>query len=991
MSRADRVPVSRSVEPSAQLRTRDDSVPVIGRDDELADLSRIRSEALAGKPRAVLIGGEAGVGKTSLVNAFVAAADTASPMLAIRGDCVPLGGDGLPHAPIVGLVRELVERFSATQVVEWAGGGATELRRLVPELGTPEEPVDPDPEQSRLRLYETIVGLLEEAARQTPMTMVIEDLHWADASSRKLIEFILRAVTDVALLTIMTYRNDELTRRHPLRPFLAEVTRLPTVARRELGPLDDEPLTELITTVAHRESAAVGTHSVPTSADISLDSELVDRVIRTSGGIPYFAVELATCATCTTSAPLPPTLQDTVWLRISRVGEACQQLLRLLAAGGHHVEHDLIAAVADLGAQTLDGILREAVEASLIVPDGTGYAFRHALVREVLIDDLLPGERTRLHRSYATILEDRPELLTEPLRTVALAHHWYAARDNEQALRWSVRAARKQQHGFSEALRHYERALELWEAVPDAAEVAGAIVGLLDEATTAAANAGDPERSLALLDEALGRTDPTMDPQGAATRLTKKARRLQNLMQPGVLETIDRAVSLAPEAPPSWLRAHVLTMRSTMLLLLDKPAAVDAAREAIAAAEAAGAPELESDARNTLGAALATLGIDVADGLAELHHAARLAPGNHRAELRYYANHSDALLLLGHYRESLELAAQGRDIAARYGLARRSGLLMAGNAAEAAIAIGDWTQAREMVDWAIRLSPRGNHWIHQRRLLAEITLWVDDDPDRADRILRDLHEFSQLRVNGPQYYFHIRQVEAQVQLSRGDADGAWQIVTDLLGGAAPWFEPSSALQAVAVAAMAYGRGTPDQRSRWAPQLHGWLQCNPEWPITQQLMPLISAELDPAGEGWESAIARMRSADCPPHLVGYAWLEQARTRLRAGDRAAARTSAAEATRVADRYGLGLVTRWLTESGFGNRDRHSPASRPGIAALTAREHDVLELVAEGLSNPQIAERLVIPAKTVSVHVSNILAKIGADTRGAAAAQYRRAVST
>lgn len=988
MSPADRAPVRTAVELSGQTRAPEGVARIIGRDDELAELARIRAEVLADHPRTVLIGGEAGVGKTSVVNAFAAAADTTSSMSTIRGDCVPLGGDGLPHVPIVALVRELIERFSATQVLEWAGGGGTELRRLVPELGTLEEPADPDPEQSRLRLYETIVGLLEEAARQAPVIMVIEDLHWADASSRQLIEFILRAVTDVAMLTIMTYRNDELTRRHPLRPFLAEVTRLPTVARLELGPLDNEPLTELITTVAHRESAPEGAHSAHAAADALLDGELVDRVIRTSGGIPYFAVELATCATCTTSAPFPPTLQDTVWLRISRVGEECQQLLRLLAAGGHHVEHELIAAVSELGAQTLDSILREAVDASLIVSDGTGYAFRHALVREVLTDDLLPGERTRLHRTYATILEDRPELLSEQLRTVALAHHWYAARDNAQALRWSVRAARKQQHGFSEALRHYERALELWEAVPKAADIVG-MLDLLDEAVTAAANAGAPERSLALLDDALARTDPQADPLNMATRLTKKARRLQNLMQPGVLETIDRAVSLVPELPAGQLRARVLTMRASMLLLVQKPDSVTAAREAIAAAQAADSAELESDARNTLGAALATLDIDTEDGLAQLRTAGRLARGRIRTELRYYANHSDTLVLLGHYRESLELAAQGRDIAARYGLARRSGLIMAGNAAEAAIAIGDWRRAREMVDWAARLSPQGNHWIHQRRLLAEITLWIDDDPDHADRILRELHEFFQLRVNGPQYYFHIRRVEAQVQLSRGDADGAWHIIADLLR-AAPWFEPSSALQAVAVAAMAYGRGTPDQCSRWEPQLRGWLQFNPIWPITRQLMPLINSELDPTVGGWESAIAQMQATDCPPHLIGYAWMERARAQLRTGDRAGARASTDEATRIADRYGLGLVTRWLTESGLGRRHRHSPAAQPGIPALTAREHDVLELVAEGLSNPQIAERLVISTKTASVHVSNILAKIGADTRGAAAAQYRRAVS-
>jgi DNA-binding NarL/FixJ family response regulator len=283
----------------------------------------------------------------------------------------------------------------------------------------------------------------------------------------------------------------------------------------------------------------------------------------------------------------------------------------------------------------------------------------------------------------------------------------------------------------------------------------------------------------------------------------------------------------------------------------------------------------------------------------------------------------------------------------------------------------------------LRLSPPGNHWLHQRRLLARIRLWVDDDPQACEEILTDLRRFSGLERTSPQYYATSRCTEAELALGLGDAHRTWEIVTETLA-AMPWHEPGHDLPLVGLAAMAYGRAGPDRPADWEAALHGRLRFDPDTILGRQWLPLISAELDPTPPVWQQAVSAMTAAAAPQHLIGYARLRLAEAFAAHGDRAEARLRAAEAEQTADRLGLRLLRRWAEES----------ATRSGLATaqatangLTAREVEVLRLVADGLSNRQIGERLVISAKTASVHVSNILAKLAVSSRSEAAARFRR----
>ncbi|MGH2813886.1 MAG: ATP-binding protein, partial [Actinomycetota bacterium] len=319
----------------------------------------------------------------------------------LTGGCVELGGEGVPFVPLVealrGLVRDLDEPALARLL---PGQTRPELAHLLPELGPPATP-DGGGELDRLsttpgfwsdqgRLFELLLGLLERLGAERRTVLVVEDLHWADRSTRDLLAFLVRNLRHGRLLLVLTYRSDELHRRHPLRPFLAELDRGRQVERLELARFGP----------AEVAAQLAGIQGAPVAA------ELAARIHARSGGNAFFVEELAAAAT---DGDLPPSLRDTLLARIELLGEPAQQVLRVAAAAGNRVDHDLLAEVAGLPEAELLAALREAVSAQVLLADaddGT-YGFRHALVKEAVYAELLPGERTRLHARFAAALAAR--------------------------------------------------------------------------------------------------------------------------------------------------------------------------------------------------------------------------------------------------------------------------------------------------------------------------------------------------------------------------------------------------------------------------------------------------------------------------------------------------------------------------------------------------------------------------------------------------------
>ena len=206
----------------------------VGRIEELELLEAARIRAADADPAVVLVGGEAGVGKTRLV-AELAARCAAEGMRVQYGGCVPVGTDGLPYAPIVEGLRPLPDELGIETVRELAGPSWRELARLLPSLGEPEAGLAGQAAQARL--FELLLGLLSRLSRQTPITLVVEDLHWADQSTRDLLAFLVRNVRQDRILLVASYRSDE-PGQQGLGAYLAELDRGGPVQRLELPRLD---------------------------------------------------------------------------------------------------------------------------------------------------------------------------------------------------------------------------------------------------------------------------------------------------------------------------------------------------------------------------------------------------------------------------------------------------------------------------------------------------------------------------------------------------------------------------------------------------------------------------------------------------------------------------------------------------------------------------------------------------------------------------------
>ena len=327
---------------------------LVGRTDQRARLRGVLDEVIADGSRFVLLGGDAGAGKTTVIDAFTAdlfsALDDRKAQL-VRCQCVPLGGDGLPYAHIVGSLRELVAQHGREQVLEWAGAAAPALGVLLPDLtGRP-----PEGDSIRLQLFEAVTRLWEQASEHAPLVVVLEDIHWADESTRHLLRFGARALTDAQVMILASYRTDELTRRHPLRPFLAEIGRLPGAVRIDVPSLSRAEVAELLTRLLERP---------PTNA-------VIDTVYRRSEGIPYFVEELTRSA-ARGCIDMPDTLRDALNVRVQNLSAGAQQVVELAAVAGNHVEHALLAAAAGGATVDLDSGLREAIDAAVLTADESG-------------------------------------------------------------------------------------------------------------------------------------------------------------------------------------------------------------------------------------------------------------------------------------------------------------------------------------------------------------------------------------------------------------------------------------------------------------------------------------------------------------------------------------------------------------------------------------------------------------------------------------------
>ena len=1011
------------------------SATFVGRTEELARLAAAADRAAAGTPTAVVVGGEAGVGKTRLVGELVASARQAGATVLVGG-CVELGGEGLPFAPLIEALRGFVRDLDEPELAQLVPGRTrVELARLLPELGpggpgsagtadgglwTAGSTRSPGPVGSPTggpgaglgseqgRLFELLLVLLERLGSERPAVLVVEDLHWADRSTRDLLAFLVRNLRHGRLLLVMTYRSDELHRRHPLRPFLAELDRGRRAERLELARFGRDE-------VAAQLAGILGAPAPP---------ELTERIHARSDGNAFFVEELAATAAAGADGELPPSLRDTLLARIELLAEPTQQVLGTVAVGAAAVADPLLAEVAGLPDADLLVGLREAVSAHVLLVDaGDGtYGFRHALVKEAVYAELLPGERTRLHARFATALAGR-DAVGDPGPAAELAWHWYAAHDLERALPAAVEAGRaaERAYAYAEAQRQFERALELWDRVP------GATAGLdkaelLARAGEAAANAGAADRAVALVRGALAEVDPGRDPLLAGQLTERLGFHLRIAGRPGAMEAYQEAIGLVPPGP-TVERARVLAGLGQALMLRARFAeAIATCEEAIRVARAAGSPAVETHALCSLGTAMARIE-DPDDGLAALGEARRLAAelGLAKDEARACVNLSDLLNDLGRLEEAVAVAMEGIEVASAAGLRRTFGVFLAGNAAAALYNQGRWDETAELTTAYLEL---GDDEDLNTVTLRQSMAMLDAGRGHFESALGHVRAARRLAGDefiAVQYPPNLAAAEAEAAAWRGRLEEAAAAVA---GGLAALQGPLVDLRACMLLAiglrvegeraglatarhdhqtLADARLVGDELVQWARGTFAgsrvaWRRavlatCEAEWARVQ-------GEPDP--ERWLAAVAAWEESGHPYPLAVVRWRAAEALLARRGDRALAaellRRSHATASGLGAEPLRGELERLARLGRVDLRPQDpagapaAPPSEPTDAAgsalgLTARELEVLTLVAEGRSNRQVAEALFISAKTASVHVSNILAKLGVASRVEAAAVAHR----
>ncbi|MGY1689134.1 ATP-binding protein [Geodermatophilus sp. SYSU D01105] len=975
-----------------------DDRPLVGRGEELARLLASVDRALEGRAGAVLLSGDAGVGKTRLLDEL-AARTAERGVRVLTGHCVDLGDVGLSYLPFVDLLRPvaadpaaagqpaltgLFTGRGAAGAPELPAGDAADLGRPLPRLARPAL------DDGRLQLFESVAALLVELAATAPLLLVLEDAHWADRSSRDLLRYLLARLADEPIALVVSYRADDLHRRHPLRPLLAELVRLPGVERLELGPLPDAAVGELVRGLA-----------------TGVPERTVEDVVARAEGNAFYAEELLAAGLAGESLPLA--LTDVLLARVEQVGDAAQRVLRVAAVAGRRVRHDMVAAVAGLGPAELEAALAEAVHHHLLVVSADGrYRFRHALLREAVLADLLPGERVRLHAAIAAHLAATPGAGT----AAELAHHARASNDLAGAFSASLEAAAEAASvgAPAEQLQHLEAALALWPAVPDAAERAGRDhAGLVLDTAAAARRGGELHRAIALLRSALDLLGEDGDPVARARVHYTLAQALgRGEHQATAHRESARAMALVPAEPPSVVRTWAAATHARTSYDLGLWAEGDAAaEEALAAADALGLDSAWADTAVSL-ARVRGVG-DPAAVRARLQEALARArrSGDTDVEMRVLFNLAIVPYEAGGVTEALEWIDLGLERARALGVEwafypaelRHLGVV-------ARYVSGDWDGSLALADQLARVPEMSAH-VRAAGLLVQVGR---GDPAAAERVAWARGLVSRLDAH---VLLLLTTAGAEIDLAAWAGDAA--AAADRARTAAEQVESywgSDRLAVVRLAALAMAPvadAAAAARRAGDPAAEHWVSTGEE--LAGLARAAVEDHLRTIGEfgveaaAWrarvEAEAARLAGDDAVARwretvdVFGYGDVyEQARCRWRlagallaADDRTAAAEQLTQAGAVADRLGaapLRAAVLALARRARITLDLPGAGRLPDPATVfTPRETEVLRLLAQGRTNRQIGAELYISEKTASVHVSNILAKLGAGGRTEAVA--------
>ncbi len=1028
------------------------SSPVlIGRAAEADRLGQALRGLLDGRPRVIVISGEAGIGKTRLIDECLRRAG--AELRVLRGDCLALGS-GIPYLPFAEILRDLVRQVPRPALGGILGSARGELARLLPELaadagGTGDTGAGRQPggdDLDRLRLYEAFLRVAERIAAEQATVFVLEDVQWIDRASLELLSFLAHGLRQRnRAVVIVSVRPEEVEDKDAVLTLLADLGRDSSAERIELAPLPADSTRQLVSAILRAPAS----------------ESLAERIHALSDGNPLYVEELVAASGSTAGeGGLPPKLRDFLAARLSQVPDDVLTVLRIAAAAGRTVDDRLLMTASGLSPDQVQRAVRAAVDDHILarVPGQAGYRFRHEILRALVASQLLPGETRRVHAAYAQALLKEPR---ERRNASEIASHWDAAGDLDRA--WSAHLEAAQSalatYAYDEARRHFQRALDLWRQVPDGdARAPLPRTSVLAAAAAATAKTGDLHTAIDLTRELLAEPDAIDRETFELARSSLRWYLWESGDLEGALAEAEAAISDAvaggrPTITPAgaegssgagredegleattraasrarW-QANALAHRAGVLLYLRRtPEAARSAREALAAADAVGATEERILAEGVLGWCLLLEG-DVDAGLAAVRRAldAAIATEGGRLAGRYpvgaalaHAQLATGLELVGRFSEMHATAAAGVAVASRQGVARTYGSILQASAARALYQLGRWEEATQAVDEALQGGAVGTGRIALLSVRALVAIGHGDD-ELAGQTLEDAERL--VDASTPlDVQRWLTAARAEDAIWRGDpltALGRLALLANdpearatlapggrpaLLDASVPVLLALGARACADIALQERAAGAEAAFSRTAAeQLETSLRRVRRQPALAKAwagdMAVARAELERAGQDltlrerrWKSALELVGER---PNVAAYACWRLAEARLaRREGRASAAPVIEQGLALADRLGAARLASELrslaqrarltvSSEATSGRSTVSPEADQRPYGLTAREAEVLALLAEGRSNQEIADRLFISPKTASVHVSNIYSKLGVESRVAAA---------
>jgi len=980
----------------------------VGRESELAGLWAAVEDARASHPSLTLLTGEAGVGKTRL-SCEVGRRAEANGVTALRGQCVELSGGEIPYGPLAAAIRELAPEAMAAAVADLPDAARQQLARAFPGLPFAADALElAGDDLTQAQLFGWLLLFLGRVASSTPVQITIEDLQWADASTRDFLLFLGQQMRSERLSVLATVRTNELHRHHPVRLVMTRLAGSDRVYRVELAPL----------------SKAESLRQVQGILGEAPEPRLMQRLFERAEGNPFYTQELLANGADAIDE-LPSTLRDTLLSRVRALSSPARELTSLLAAMTGSADDGLIETIAAVTTAELRDVLLESIDRQVLERDGRNgwYRFRHALLREAVYGDLLESERVALHRRIAEALEERHD---SNRGSAERAYHWEAAGEPRAATLAAIDAALAAEGAYAhaEALGQFERALRLWPSGPlELQDAALDHVGVMTRAAEAARRVGDLDRGRELFSEALEAFEHDDDPLRAAELFERLGRTDPDM--DAALRAYEAALRLLPAGAVSQRMRLKTDVADSYNNLGRWREAREMAEDALGDGCGAETRSAEAAARTQL--ALATAFSGHANGAErQLCTAARMAEQAGDAHDRFGVglSLSEVLRLQARIEDALALALmlQAEAVAATPGSPGSHGFhsqCVSLNICDDLLRLGRWHEIdgrlhelsqqivqRPMDLFALSITGRlacargefdrattAFQTAAERRRdfkliefipalyagAAELALWVGDVQFADEEISTGLHAIDGGRepLYAPVLYsMGVRTQADRAERARAQADTV------------------EAERASRSARELCDRVTTMLQSAWP----GGLPPEAQAHVASCHAERSRAQGHPAPMLWAVAISRWRTCKAP-YALAYALYRQAEALLAGtGGRSDAHAALSEAERLCSTLSAAPLGQEV--AALARRARLSlpvPAaetpdapvevSHTAALGLTARETEVLRLVSLGLTNREISEHLFISRHTAAVHVSHILSKLSVPNRLTAAAAAQR----